>query len=835
MLTTRTRAAKIAWSLAIVVAAASAGILVDWQAPGIGRYTRDWLMRARGPLPVPEDIAIVAIDEPSMARFGRFPWSRHVIARAIDALSATHPKVIALDVLFTDPTTQEDDDNLARSIGHAGNVVVAAQLTDSPVHGGPSRWLPPLPAIERAAAAVGHVNAQTELDGTVRQVAIRLADDNGRSYRAMPVEAVRIADGTPEEGITDEQNALLVGARTIRLDTAPPAIAIIPSASTRVLHGGRVTIDYIGPAGSFGPVTYSLSDVVAGRVPAEKLRDKFVLIGATAASLGERVASPFVRYTDARADQHGALMPGVEVLANAIHVILSARYYTEPSDLAEFLWGATVALLTLLLLEWAQGGREVLKQLGVLVGMGALVVAASYLAFLKLLLYPPMVACLVAFACAGLLGLLRRSLVASARLDSNIEELALSGDLLAPAGPGIPGPYHWAEGGPVSLSRGWLPKGLEWKARILSDLNARLLERAKFVNFALRSVEDGLLIADPDGRITFANRSAGAILGVPARGLVGQNLAQRLPGSVDAAMLARLVAERGHLEREIAIRGLKTLQYTLRLAAVSADEKGEGPVLGIVASLSDVTRQYELQQTKNDVISLVSHEMRTPLTAIQGMTELLAAYDVEPGRRREMNLAINDEVKRLARMIAEYLDITRLESGVTVVRPSPLRLEPLLERILILLEPVAAQRQIRLVRNVPADLPPFLADADLLSRAVENLVSNAIKYSADGTAVTLSARAEEEYVAIEVADHGYGIPEADLGRVFDKFYRVPRVQDADVPGTGLGLALVREIAELHHGSVSVRSEVGVKSEVNQGSTFTLRIPRNEARKEAHHV
>jgi PAS domain S-box-containing protein len=787
-------------------------------------------MRARGPLPVPEDIAIVAIDETSMARFGRFPWSRQVIARTIDALAAARPKVIALDVLFTDPTTQEDDDNLARSIGRAGNVVVAAQLTDSPVHGGPSRWLQPLPAIERAAAGVGHVNAQTETDGIVRQVAIRMADDNGHSYRAMAVEAVRIADGTSEEGITDEQDALLVGARTIRLDTAAPPIAIVPAASTRVLHGGRMTIDYIGPAGSFGPVTYSLSDVVAGRVPAEKLRGKFVLIGATAASLGDRVASPFVRYTDARADQHGALMPGVEVLANAVHVILSARYYTETSDLAAFLWGATVALVTLLLLEWAQGGREALKQVGVLLGMGALVVLASYVAFLKLLVYPPLVPCLVAFACAGLLGLMRRSLVASARLDANIAELALSGDLLAPAGPGIPGAYHWAQGGPVSLSRGWLPKGLEWKARTLSELNARLLDRAKFVNFALRSVEDGLLIADPDGRITFANRSAGAILGVPARGLVGQNLTQRLPGSVDAETLARLVGERGHFEREVSIRGLRTLQYTLRLAAVSADEKGEGPVLGIVASLSDVTRQYELQQTKNDVISLVSHEMRTPLTAIQGMTELLAAYDVEPGRRREMNLAINDEVKRLTRMITGYLDITRLESGATEIRLSPVRAESLLERIMILLEPVAARRRIRLAGNFPADLPPFLADADLLSRAVENLVSNAIKYSPDGTTVTVSARAEEEYVALEVADHGYGIPEADLGRVFDKFYRVPRVQDADVPGTGLGLALVREIAELHHGSISVRSEV------NQGSTFTLRIPRgvdhNGARKES---
>jgi PAS domain S-box-containing protein len=805
-----------------LLASASAGILVDWRAPGVGRYTRDWLMRLRGALPIPDDIAIVAIDEPSMARFGRFPWSRQVIARALDSLAAAHPKVIALDVLFTDPTTQEDDESLARSVGRAGNVVVAAQLTDSPVHGGPSRWLLPLPSIERAAAAVGHVNVQTELDGIARQIAVRLADDSGRSFRAMAIEAVRIADGTTEEGITDTQRALLLGSRTILLDTSPPSAVLEPTESTRVLHGGRMAIDYVGPAGSFNPVTYSLADVVAGRVPPEKFRGKYVLIGATAASLGDRVASPFVRYSDARADQHGALVPGVEVLANMLNVILQSRYYSETPDMSAFLWAGLVALLTLMLLEAAQGGKELLKQLAVLIGMGALVLTASYLAFLEFLVFPPIVPCLVAFACAGILGLLQRSLTASARLDSNIEELALSGDLLAPAGPGIPGPYHWAKGGPVSLARGWLPKGLEWKARMLSELNARLLDRAKFINFALRSIEDGLMIADRDGVITFANRSAGTILGTPARGLVGQNLTQRLNGAVDGETLSRLIAERGHIEREITIRGLRPRQYTLRLAAVSADENGEGPVLGIVGSLSDVTRQHELQQTKNDVISLVSHEMRTPLTAIQGMTELLAAYDVEPGRRREMNLAINDEVKRLASMITEYLDITRLESGATQMRLAAVRVDSILDRILILLGPVAGQRQIELARRIPVDLPAVLADLDLISRAAENLVSNAIKYSPNGTTVTVSAHAEEDSLVIEITDQGYGIPEADLARIFEKFYRVPRVQDAGVPGTGLGLSLVREIAELHRGSVSVRSEVG------RGSTFTLRIPRAEA-------
>jgi signal transduction histidine kinase len=183
-----------------------------------------------------------------------------------------------------------------------------------------------------------------------------------------------------------------------------------------------------------------------------------------------------------------------------------------------------------------------------------------------------------------------------------------------------------------------------------------------------------------------------------------------------------------------------------------------------------------------------------------------------------MNLAINDEVKRLARMITEYLDITRLESGATPMRLSPVRAESLVERILILLDPAASARHIALVRRFDAGLPAILADTDLLSRAIENLVSNAIKYSPDGTAVTVSARTEGDLLLIEVADQGYGIPPADLERVFEKFYRVPRVQDAGTPGTGLGLSLVREIAELHRGSIAVRSEV------NQGSTFTLRIP-----------
>ena len=823
---TRGYGGKLLWGLAIVLVSASLGMTLAWRTPGISRYSRDWLMRVRGPLPPPEDLAIVAIDETSIARFGRFPWSRQVIARTIDTLAGARPKVICLDILFTDQTNPEDDEALARAIGIAGNVVVAAQLAESPVRGGPARWLLPLPSILRAAAGVGHTNVQTELDGTARQIAVQAADDSGLVIRAMPVEAIRVGDGTPVEGVTDTPSALLIGRKVVPLEVAAPSV-VIKEAQTvpgkaGILRDGRITIDYIGPAGSFGAQTYSLSDVVAGRVSAEKFRDKYVLVGATAGSLGDHVASPFVRYTDERADQHGTLVPGVEVLANALNTILRSRFYSDPPDWVAFLVCALVAVVTLVLLDAAQGGRELLRQLAVLVGVAGAILLFSYIAFTRFFVFPPIAPALIGFAVAGILGLLRRSLDASSRLDENIAELAYSGDLLAPAGAGIGGPYHhWTQGGPVSLARGWWPRGIEWKARTLSELNARLLDRARFMDFALRSVEDGLIMATPDGRITFANRAAGVIFGSTGRGLVGQNLSQRLAGLVDAAMIERLVEDRGKIEREITINYVRPQQFTLRMAAVSGGDNGSGPALGIVASLSDITRQHELQQTKNDVISLVSHEMRTPLTAIQGMTELLAQYDVDPARSKEMHLAINDEVKRLTRMITGYLDITRLESGATELRRSAVKLEPLLERILLMLDPVAGRSGIKLIRKFAPDLPAVLADPDLLSRAVENLVSNAIKYSPSGTEVTLATSSDEEAVYIEVADQGYGISESDLSRIFEKFYRVPRVQDAGVPGTGLGLALVREIAELHGGSVTVRSQL------NTGSAFTLRLPTGQ--------
>jgi PAS domain S-box-containing protein len=880
---------KPVWSLAIVLVSACLGIALNWRAPGIERYSHDWLMRLRGTLPVPEDVAIVAIDEASLKRYGRFPWARSLTAQALDRLSAAQPKAIALDILFADPSTESDDKALAQAIAKAGNVVVSAQLIDS---AGNAAWLKPLPALEAAAAGVGHVNVSTESDGVARHLLVRHADDAGLALRALPLEAIRVGDNVATQAIRETPGFFILGERRIPVESESATLAVGAAPGSlhepEVMRAGRIAIDYIGPAATFAPRTYSFADLLDGKIPPQAFRAKYVLVGATAASLGDRLASPFTHLADAEGNQHGASMPGVEVLANSLNTILRSRYYSQTSDFTAFLVAALVATLTLTLLSLAQGRNESVKQIGVLVGMAAAILLVGYAEFRAWLIYPPLVPEFAAFAAAILLGLLHRNLLASAGIDRSIALLTDAKDLAPLAGmpsaaasiarladaaavsliatdsagtnrvistfggqlapqlssdrlitvpfangilrlrhaPGKPPSVDTLEicsgiarsavqnapAEPSALSRFGVPRGIEWKARSLDRLNARILERSQFLNAALRSVDDGLLIATADGQITFANRRAEEILA--AGTLAGRNLFETLELD-EQDSLRRLLAARAPVEREIVRRGPPPRYYTLRVAAVAGSDHSDGPVLGIVASLSDITRQHELRQTQTDVMALVSHEMRTPLTAIQGMSELLAQFEVDAPKRREMNVAINEEAKRLNRMIGDYLDITRLESGAAPLRKTPLQLPNLIERAILMLEPVAALKQIRLVRQFDPQTPVLVADADLVSRAVTNLVSNAIKYSPKGTTVTISTAPTGDGVRIEVADQGYGIPPEDLDRIFEKFYRIPRVQDAGVSGTGLGLALVRDIAQLHGGSVAVKSQPGV------GSVFSL--------------
>jgi signal transduction histidine kinase/CHASE2 domain-containing sensor protein len=976
------RSSRALWGITIVIVSTAAAMTFSWRAPGLNLYARDRLMQARGPLPPPDDIVIVAVDEPSIARFGRFPWARSLTARALEAISRAQPKAVAVDILYTEPTDDAEDAALAEAIRRAGNTVVAAQLVETIDETGAStdRWLSPLPAIEAAAVGMGHVNVLTEADGEARELSLRKADDDGRALWSIAVETIRVGEGVRAASVRDVPGGVRLGTRTVPVAPDAPTLNLAPrdaNSSTDTLSTDRMLIDYTGPPGSFSHQTYSFAEVLDGRVLPQSFRGKYVLIGATAATLGDHVASPFVHAEGAAGEQHGELMPGVEVLANSMNTILRSRFYHETPDWLAALLAALVAASVPGSLAVSQGRFEGVKQIGAITGILVIILAASYIAFAHWLVVPPVVPALVSFATAAPLTLLRRSLRTSADLDARISELtsadewfplsalereaagrlpsnttsliarltgantvgiyahssedagryhlvalhgttvaqSLTGDELqsavslpraAPRGSITEDDLPWTGHLPQRLLTGeqersdaggqnhrlvlqidgpddtkgalligqysahalsaatlrlcveiaanylfsivereagattpllrssslWhLPRGVEWKARALGGLHRSLLARARFVDRALRSVGDGLIVADVSGSIAFANPRAAEIFNTAERALTGSDLFQRLRDverhaleedrkvdQVARETLTRLIIERASVEREITIGDAPPRYYMVRLSAVTSGDNGTGQILGLVAALSDVTQQHQLQEIKSDVMALVTHELRTPLTAIQGMSEVLAQFEVDEGRRREMHLAINDEAKRLSRMINEYLNISKLESGAHPLRLAPVRVAQLIERALLLLEPLAAQRDIRVARFFAPNLPALLADADLISQALTNLIANAIKYSPVRTEIIVEAREVEDALLVEVADHGYGIPAEALPRVFEKFYRVPRVEDADAPGTGLGLALVREIVEMHGGRVTVESEPGV------GSTFSVRLP-----------
>src|SRR5215510_836713 len=811
----------VMWVIAIINISTVAAMAVTWRAPALNLAARDALVRAQGTMRPPDEVVIVAIDEPSIKRFGRFPWPRGLMAQALRRLSDAHPKVIALNVLYSEPTNETDDAALTEAIKSAGNVVVAAQLVETPLG---AEWLRPLPAIERAAAATSHGNVLMDFDGVARALTLREADDEGNALWAMAVEVMRVGDGLRPDDARDTPEGVKIGSRVIPIEADAEPITFLarePQYSPQTFRASRMTIDYIGPAGSFADKTLSIADLIDGQASPEKLnacRGRYVLIGATAAAMSDRVASPFASFASARGARNGALISGVEVSANAITTILRSRFYRETPDWIAALIAALIAAAVVSALILAQGGRELIKQVAALLGIMGLILGLSYFAFARLMISPPLICAIVSLIVAAPLALLLRSLTASVSLDDRIAEMTLESARLSPFA---------IESEPVEARPSRWPRGIGRKARSLAALQNRLLARTQFLDRSIQSVEDGLLIADGKGRIAFANRCAARILGLTERSLIGSDLFERLseieygvdkPDLDRAAGLSRLLDDRMSVELEIVTGGAEPRYYTLRMAAVSDDPNQTS--LGVVATLSDITKQRELQRMQSDVIQLVTHEMKTPLTAIKGMSEVLMKFEPDAEKRREMSATINEATQRMTRMIDDYLDLTRLESGAREPRLAFHRVESLIEQNLLLLDPVAGNRGIKLIRKFATGAPAILADADLLSRALTNLVANAIKYSLANTKVVISARAGEDNLFIAVADQGYGIAPEHHARIFEKFFRVPRVEDADTPGTGLGLALVREIAELHGGRVMVESETGA------GSIFTLRLPLN---------
>jgi two-component system phosphate regulon sensor histidine kinase PhoR len=248
-------------------------------------------------------------------------------------------------------------------------------------------------------------------------------------------------------------------------------------------------------------------------------------------------------------------------------------------------------------------------------------------------------------------------------------------------------------------------------------------------------------------------------------------------------------------------------------------------VTGFWLVMEDVSELRRLQRIRTEFIDNLSHELRTPLTNVRLLTETLAR-DLDradlPPRIRDGILKIDVESGHLVQMVNELLDLSKIEQGSIPLHLDTVDLGEVVRSSVERLRLFADRQGVRLATDIAPDLSPVRGDDERLGQMLVNLLHNAVKFSAEGDVVTVGARNVGDEVVLSVEDRGVGIPAADVGRVFERFYKVDKARVRGKGGTGLGLAIVRHIAEGHGGRAWVESEEGA------GSTFSVAIPTGEA-------
>jgi two-component system sensor histidine kinase SenX3 len=334
-------------------------------------------------------------------------------------------------------------------------------------------------------------------------------------------------------------------------------------------------------------------------------------------------------------------------------------------------------------------------------------------------------------------------------------------------------------------------------------------ERARVVA-SLLAVGDGVVIADAAGSVVFRNPIAERYHGARRSEAVAEDVLERL--------LARALAG-DNVEHELSLFGPP--RSTLIVRAVPLELGGAR--LGAAAFVRDVTELRRVEQVRRDFVANVSHELKTPIGALELLAETLSSCDdAEVQQRLAMQLVA--EADRLGRIVDDLLDLSLIEAQETPDR------QRVAVRVLVD-EAVERVRGLALARSIPlrvAPVPDELVvecDATRVVGAVMNLLDNAVKYSDSGADVEIGAAAEGDRVVITVADRGIGIPSSELERIFERFYRVDKARSRATGGTGLGLAIVRHVAHSHGGDVTVESREGA------GSVFRFSLPPAEPQRD----
>ena len=350
------------------------------------------------------------------------------------------------------------------------------------------------------------------------------------------------------------------------------------------------------------------------------------------------------------------------------------------------------------------------------------------------------------------------------------------------------------------------------------SLQSRTAE-ARDLATVCNALPQGLILLDRDHRAKYANGAAAVLLQTKREKILRSDLRelikdQRVLEGIGMAINGRK-RKRSVVEVQQEGPGGGVLRFLIRPA-----RRGDAGVAMII--IEDITQKRVAEEARSVFLAQATHELRTPLSNIRMYVEtaLEEGKDDHAITAKSLNV-INEESRRLERIVSDILSVSEIEAGTFKIKRDDVRFDVLLENLAADYEPRAKEKKISLVFDLPPKLPVLQGDRDKIALALHNLMGNALKYTPSGGRVTVSASAEDDRLIFEVSDTGIGISEKETEKIFEKFYRAHNVREADIEGSGMGLALAREIARLHGGDITVQSKP------NRGSTFSLSLPISE--------
>lgn len=764
----RSNLVSIWFALNLLLLALVAILYVTYPVEELNRRLGDAFFRLRGHQPTSANVALVLIDDASLERYGRWPWPRRQLARLVDGVSAHHPTSIGLDILLAESGGTAGDDSLAKAIGSAGNVVLAARLSNAPDR----LWTDPLALFRARAAAVGHVQATMDPDGIVRRVPLVEVSADGPRW-PLTVEMARLATGQP---VRLGQDSIWLGNRRVYLDGRSLQTQG-PGWSSYTLQFLYIDFRQQFVEGETDPpfVTISAARILDGD-PSPSLRGKNVLIGFGASDLGDRIATPVSGQVP---------MPGVEVHANLLQGLLAGRGIRHAELVPELVLLLIYSLASTLLVLQRPGWLSI----WIPVALFAASYAAGFLLFTQrgiLLDFGPL-------ACAAILAVplaqLQDLLIVNRALNRGLQQLRST---LLPR----TGQLNSFQPDTNAQDSG---RALQQKLDLIQGMQSELAFLYTFRQNLLKSMQEGLAVFDSMGKMEFCNpfweRFCQRHGWNPQIGLVefGQLL-----GHPRWSNLTQLMIGGGPPpESEIYIQGGFWQVRCLRLTA----ENGRP---GWMLMVTDLTSRLERDQARAEALRFVTHELRTPLVSIQGFAEFLMRYPNANGSK-EAAATVFRESQRLVSLINTYLDVLRFDAGARSLRKEPILIPEMVAQVERVMAPIADSAEIHVRTELDPTLPALVADRPMLTGVLLNLLNNAVKYSPGGSDVALTVHNDQTSVIFEVRNPGSPIPPDKLAHLFEPFYRAHE-HETSTPGWGLGLTFVNRIVEEHHGTISATSD-----------------------------